>query len=307
MKVPWRQAWDAALYGNAGYFITTTPAAGFRTAANANPVLAEAIVTLLQREALDTVVDVGAGGGELLAALRQLDPTLSLHGVDLAARPDGLDPEIGWSSSLPTRITGLLLAHEWLDNIPCDVVELDRDGTIRLVEVDPGSGEEALGAAYDSAWLDAWWPLTEPGQRAEVGETRDVIWADAVARVEGIALAIDYAHTRDDRPLFGSLRSYRDGREVDVVPDGTRDVTAHVAADSVAAVVGATTMTQRAALMDLGIDGSRPALELATSDPAAYVRALSRATQAAELVARDGWGDFQWIVVDTRAHGTLST
>ncbi len=121
-----------------------------------------------------------------------------------------------------------------------------------------------------------------------------------MARVDGIALAIDYSHTRETRPPFGSLRSYADGREVDVVPDGSRDVTAHVAIDSVAAAVRATLTTQRDALADLGIDGSRPPLELAASDPTAYALALTRASQAAELRSRGGWGDFTWALVDTR-------
>lgn len=252
----------------------------------------------MRREGLTSVVDVGAGAGELLTALHALDPSMTLHGVDLADRP-AIDAAITWSSALPDRVDGLLIAHEWLDNIPCDVVELADDG-VRLVEVDPVTGEESLGDPYASPWLDQWWPLDTPGDRAEVGDTRDRAWADAVARVDGIALAIDYTHTRETRPPFGSLRSYAEGREVDVIPDGTRDVTAHVAIDSVAAAVGATLTTQRDALADLGIDGSRPPIELATSDPNAYAHALTRASRAAELRSRGGWGDFTWALVDTR-------
>lgn len=297
--VPWRHAWQEALYGDKGFFIRSTPAEHFSTSVNANPLFAEAILALVHREGLTSVVDVGAGAGELLAALHELDPSLTLHGVDLADRP-AIDASITWSSALPERIDGLLIAHEWLDNIPCEVVAVDEDGVIRLVEVDPETGEEALGEPYASPWLVEWWPLNEPGDRAEVGEPRDAAWSDAVARVDGIALAIDYSHTRDARPPFGSLRSYADGREVDVIPNGSRDVTAHVAMDSVAAAVGATLTTQRTALADLGVDGSRPPLELAASDPAAYAFALTRASQAAELRSRGGWGDFTWALVDTR-------
>ncbi|GAA3523909.1 SAM-dependent methyltransferase [Aeromicrobium panaciterrae] len=296
--MPWRHAWQEALYGHDGFYLRTSPAEHFSTSVNASPLFAEAVLTLVHREGLTSVVDVGAGAGELLTALHALDPSLSLHGVDLADRP-AIDASISWSSALPDRVEGLLIAHEWLDNIPCDVVELADDG-IHLVEVDPATGEESLGEAYDSPWLDEWWPLSTPGERAEVGEPRDTAWSDAVARVDGIALAIDYAHTRDTRPPFGSLRSYADGREVDVVPDGSRDVTAHVALDAVAAAVGATLTTQRDALADLGIDGSRPPLELAGNDPTAYALALARASQAAELRSRGGWGDFRWALVDTR-------
>lgn len=297
--VPWRQAWHEALYGDDGFFLRSTPAEHFSTSANANPLFAEAILNLADREGLTSVVDVGAGGGELLSSLHALDPSLDLHGVDLADRPAALAPAIGWSTEIPARVTGLLIAHEWLDNIPCDVVELADDG-VRLVEVDPGTGEERLGEPYASPWLDEWWPLTRLGERAEVGEPRDRAWAEAVGRVDGLALAIDYAHTRESRPPFGSLRSYADGREVDVVPDGTRDVTAHVAIDSLAAATQATLTTQGDALAELGIVGTRPPLDLAGSDPTAYAVALARASHAAELRARGGWGDFAWALVDTR-------
>jgi hypothetical protein len=92
------------------------------------------------------------------------------------------------------------------------------------------------------------------------------------------------------------LRSYRDGVEVDLVADGSRDVTAHVAVDSVAEAVAGTVVRQRDALRRLGIDGTRPDLALAASDPVAYVAALSSATEATELTGAGGLGDFCWVV-----------
>ncbi|MET0931898.1 MAG: hypothetical protein ABWX74_20455, partial [Aeromicrobium sp.] len=179
------------------------------------------------------------------------------------------------------------------------------DGVVREVLVDPRTGAESRGKAYGSPWLDRWWPLAEPGQRAEVGAARDAAWVDAVSRVHGTAVAIDYGHRLDDRPPFGSLRSYLGGREVDIVPDGSRDVTAHVAVDAVAAACGGRLLRQRDALALLGVDGGRPPVELARDDPAAYVRALNRAGEAGELRARGGLGDFWWIITDTTGHGTL--
>jgi SAM-dependent MidA family methyltransferase len=111
----------------------------------------------------------------------------------------------------------------------------------------------------------------------------------------GIAVAVDYGHTLAGRPPFGSLRSYRDGHEVDVLPDGSRDVTAHVAVDAVADRTGGSVRRQRDVLRDLGVTGGRPDLALATSDPASYVRALAQATEAAELTAEGGLGDFWWV------------
>ena len=300
MPTRWREAWNDALYGPTGFFIHSRPTDHFRTSVTSSDVFAVAITQLVREAGLDAVTDLGSGGGELLARLHTIDPDLRLTGVDLAARPD-LPDSITWADELPASIDGLLIAHEWLDNIPCDVVELDDAGVVRLVEVDVDTGEESLGDPVESDWLERWWPLTEPGTRAEIGEPRDDAWADAVGRVHGIALAVDYGHTVGNRPPFGSLASYADGQEVDVLPDGSRDVTAHVAVDAVAARGRASLERQRDALDRLGVDGTRPPLDLATTDPQAYVTALARASESAELRARGGWGDFWWLRTDTRS------
>jgi SAM-dependent MidA family methyltransferase len=304
--LPWRQAWESALYADGGFFRTGRPAEHFRTSAHV-AMFAQAIAELVRRGEAATVVDLGAGGGELLTSLLPLvGDGIELVGVEVAGRPPGLSHRISWLGHLPDHIDGLLIANEWLDNVPCEVVEVDDDGVVREVFVDPATGAETLGVVQESAWLDEWWPLREPGERAEVGASRDRAWADAVARVDGMAIAIDYGHLREGRPLFGTLRSYADGREVDVVPDGSRDVTAHVAVDSAADAVGAKLIRQRDALAQLGLDGGRPPIDLAHSDPAAYLRALAAAGEVGELVATGGLGDFWWIVSDTSGHGRLT-
>jgi SAM-dependent MidA family methyltransferase len=304
---PWKQAWDAALYGPTGFFRRESPVAHFRTSVHASALFARALVTLTRRAGLDTIVDVGAGRGELLAEAHRLDPSLTLLGVEVAPRPAELPDAVAWTSALPASVEGLVVANEWLDNIPCHVVETDRDGTPRVVHVDPASGQETLGASLTdravppalAAWCTRWWPLEgrAPGARAEVGTTRDEAWADVVGRVtHGVAVAVDYGHTRQTRPPYGSIRSYLHGQEVDARPDGSRDVTAHVAVDAVAARVGGTVVRQREALRALGVSGARPELALATADPQGYVRALSRSGEAAELTDETGLGGFSWVV-----------
>lgn len=306
----WKSAWDSALYAPGGFFRRESPAAHFRTSVHASPLFAAAVVALLGRSGLDTVVDIGAGRGELLAQIHETDPSLTLLGVEVAARPAGLPAAIGWTSALPEAVEGLVIANEWLDNIPCHVVEVDAAGTLRVVHVDPASGEESLGASVSdrsvppslAEWCSTWWPLStgEQGVRAEVGTTRDAAWADVVRRVtHGLAIAVDYGHVRDDRPPFGSLRSYLGGHEVDVVPDGSRDVTAHVAVDSVKHRVRAGVLRQRDALHRLGVTGVRPDLQLATSDPTRYLSELARSAEAAELTAQHGLGGFYWVVSST--------
>ena len=303
----WIGAWDRALYGEQGFFRTHSPADHFRTSVHASTLFAQAVARMTREAGLDTVVDIGAGRGELLVALHALDPGLDLLGVEVAPRPADLPEAVAWTAALPELVDGVVIANEWLDNVPCSVVEVDPDGVLRVVHVDPASGAEELGLpvghqqvpSYVGDWLAQWWPLdaAEPGTRAEVGASRDQAWQSVVGRVtRGLAVAVDYGHTRDTRPPFGSLRSYVDGREVDVLPDGSRDVTAHVAVDSVAAAVDADVRRQREVLRDLGVTAERPPLDQATTDPPGYVRALSRASEAAELTAEGGLGDFWWIV-----------
>lgn len=289
----WREAWTQALYGPEGFFRRERPGNHFRTSVHASSIFAEALLGLAGDRGLTTVTDVGAGGGELLAHMHTLAPgELDLVGVDLAPRPDTLPRDVRWREDFPRELEGLVVANEWLDNIPCDVVEVDRQGVPRYVHVDPRTGEERLGDECHEQWTSQWWPVTEPGARCEVGSARDRAWADVVRRMgRGVAIAIDYGHTAQTRPALGSLTSYQDGRQVEPVPDGSRDITAHVAVDS----LGGHRISQREALRTLGVDGSRPDTALAHTDPAGYVAALSRATQATELTARGGLGDFWWV------------
>ncbi|MFF0150823.1 SAM-dependent methyltransferase [Micromonospora sp. NPDC005203] len=334
------------------------------------------------------VVDVGAGRGELLHSLLRLvaaEPAVGVAvrastasarplgeeppsgtvrpslaervrftAVEYADRPKNLPEEISWTAQIPTKITGVLLATEWLDNVPLDIAVQTEDGW-RYLLVDPESGTETTGdpvSPADLEWLTKWWPsaaspvsadsdprlavtwadatsgsesgsraarpaqgssLTarsrpgcpetpHPDHRAEIGRTRDEAWASAVRKIErGLAVAIDYGHLRDSRPVHGTLTGYRAGRQVPPVPDGSSDVTAHVAMDSVASAGAAVArcayslVSQREALRALGADGGRPPLSLAGTDPAGYVRALAAASAVAELTDPAGLGGHLWL------------
>lgn len=301
--IPWNVAWEAALYGPNGFFRTSRPADHFRTSVHV-AAFAGAIAELVRRTSASTVVDLGAGGGELLIALHAHLPGVRLIAVEMGTRPVDLPTEIEWMHQLPEHIDGLLIANEWLDNVPVPVVERS-NSTTREVLVAPSGGAESLGSTVNSDWLTRWWPLHEDGERAEIGAARDAAWAEAVSRVDGTAIAIDYGHLLDSRPPCGTLASFLEGRQVDVIPDGSRDVTAHVAVDSLAAACGGSLLRQRDALAVLGLNAKRPPIELAHSDPAAYVRALSHSSEVGELVARGGLGDFWWIIADTAGHGRL--
>ncbi|MGD1222500.1 MULTISPECIES: SAM-dependent methyltransferase [Streptomyces] len=312
----WREATEEALYGPSGFYRRPEgPAGHFRTSVHASPLFAGAVARLLCRvdEALDhparlDFVDMAAGRGELvtgvLAALpAEVAARVRGYAVERAGRPAGLDHRIEWSAGPPQGITGLLFANEWLDNVPVDVAEVDAEGARRLVLVRE-DGTERLGepvTGADERWLRRWWPLpaqapSPVGARAEIGLPRDTAWAAAVASLDrGLAVAADYAHVAAGRPPFGTLTGFREGRETAPVPDGSCDITAHVALDA-CALPGGRVTTQRTALRALGVSGARPPLALASTDPAAYVRALAGAGAAAELTASGGLGDFGWLL-----------
>ena len=335
----------AALYGPGGFYARgEPPARHFRTSVHVSPSYAAAIWELLRQvdaglghpRRID-LVDIGAGQGELLeqvlSAAEQggeaadgaagagsvplaegtsgvgvapgLAGRIATCAVEVAPRPAGLDPRVGWQPVPPEGITGLVIASEWLDNVPLEVVELTATGPA-VVQVDPATGAERPGCPPDPAdlaWVRAWWPLTACGDRAEVGRTRCEAWAGVIRRIDrGVAVAADYGHLKAARPAWGTLTGYLEGRAVAPLPDGSRDITAHVALDACAAAgtdAGAresVLTTQRAALRGLGLNTRRPSLALAAADPARYARALAQASVNAELVDAGGLGGFGWLV-----------
>lgn len=306
-----------ALYGDNGFYLASgAPARGFRTAAHASSLWSTAILELAGRVAEGRswpdgfqVVDVGAGGGELLAALAETAPaSWQLVGVDYAPRPVRLPPRVQWRHDPPTRSAGLLLAVELLDVVPVEVVELT-DAGVRVVEV-ADDGEERLSeqrpAPADAAWLDRWWPLRRQadssggcavGDRAEVGRPRDAVWRSLVATMSsGLAVMVDYA-AAPARDVAGTLTGFRDGRQVAPVPDGRHDLTAHVLVESLVDD-GDLVTTQRAALRALGVSGARPSYG---GDPTSYLRRLSAAGEAAELLDESGLGGFSWLLHEVRS------
>src|SRR5690606_11005310 len=133
-----------------------------------SPLLATAFLRLIAAvdEALDRpdpldVVDVGAGAGDLLRRIAVLAPAylrqrMRPRAVELAPPPADLPAAIGWAAELPDAgaLTGILLATEWLDNVPRDVAEVDGDGRLRYVLVDPQTGAETLGEEVDDRDAD---------------------------------------------------------------------------------------------------------------------------------------------------------
>ena len=219
----WKQAWDAALFGPAGYLRRHPPRLGRD---------AEDLLGLVAARAPDHVALLGSAG--LLA------PSLAASLPGTSVRHD-----------IPAGFDGLVLAVDWLAHVPAHVVQVDDEGWPRVVHVDPVTGRERLGSRLSETvvpraiglWLSEWWPVAEggPGARAEVGTGRDAAWRDVARRLDGgTAVAVEHGHLSSGRPRDGSLRcpAASDGVAARCVPDGDRDLTADVALDAVAAATG---------------------------------------------------------------------
>ncbi|CAA9293033.1 MAG: hypothetical protein AVDCRST_MAG48-693, partial [uncultured Friedmanniella sp.] len=162
-------AWASAASGPDGFWGTALPSAHFRTASTLGPELAAAVAGVLRdRPGLRRVVELGAGDGRLLAGLRTQRPDLVLVGVDLRARPSGLDRAVGWRTDrwdvrrgawTSGAVAGLLadgpptlvLAVEWLDDLPCRLVARDADGW-RVLAAD--LTDAGAPSAVEQDWLE---------------------------------------------------------------------------------------------------------------------------------------------------------
>lgn len=290
-----------SLYGEPGFYRAAgTPARHFRTAAHTGAVWARAIAALAGevdvalRSPIDfTLVDVGAGGGELLTEVAAIAPERwTLIGVDVAERPPGLPERIGWQRQFPDGVRGVVLAVELLDVVPVNVVEFTDHG-LCVVEVDEDGCERTGDPAdpSDQSWVTRWWPLRAPGERAEVGSRRDEIWRELTSAVAaGLALAVDYA-ADPERVLDGTLTGFRDGRRRRPAPDASMDLTAHVLFESLRQE-GDVMLSQREALRRLGLDAHPPGYQ---GNPDSYLAELAQASEAAELLNPNGLGGFTWL------------
>jgi len=269
-EVTWSTAWRRSARE---FWARTTPGDHFAT--SAGDVLADAMAEVVR--AVDdrlgapadfTVIDIGAADGAFLASVRERCAELANRARWVAVDVrEGFVPGVeGVAAEMPddvpgTPIRGVVMAHEWLDEIPVDIVERDADGLDRLVLVGT-AGAERLGPSLDDEvacarvgvdaaatreWMRRWWPLRDPGDRAEVGLARDAAWSWMTGLVrQGLALAVDYGHCRPERLdalRGGTLTGYRGGRVVAPMPDGTVGITAHVAVDACQAAVPRTTLT----------------------------------------------------------------
>lgn len=302
--LPLRQAWHEALYGADGFYRQPGgPAAHFSTSAQGLPgvdeLLAECIIAIAEEHRLDHVVEIGCGRGELLALIAQRSQRLQLTGVDVVDRPAGLPASVEWvrspgGESLPDELTDLrstlVLAHEWLDVVPCEIAVTTCDG-LRVLEVAPDGGSRPGRELSDREreWCEQHWP--DP-QAAEIGTTRDDAYRELRSRIaDGLLICVDYGHTIEDRPTDSTFTGYRAGAICEPRFDGSTDLTAHVSMDS----LGVPELLQQ---KDIAarylVIPDRPDHELARMDPTKYLLMLRRRSAYATFTEPAGLGAFYW-------------
>jgi SAM-dependent MidA family methyltransferase len=180
-----------------------------------------ALFEQLERPPDFTVVELGAGRGEMAQAFSQWRY---------------VPVDAGWGE-LPRRFTGVVFANEFFDALPVEVV-VRRGDALRQMRVSwdgsrfvwiEGSEIASEAASYVGRYLS---PLEEGGL-AEVN-LEALRWIERIAQSleRGFVLTIDYGYTRRERARFpqGTLMSYQQHRASEDVltGPGERDITAHV-------------------------------------------------------------------------------
>lgn len=254
--------------GATGHFVTSphvSPAFGALVARQ----LAESWESLGRPNPF-TVVELGAGDGtlarQILEAVRAV-PELAdaLDYVAIERTPGqaesltaaGIDTTGSLSSAGP--IVGCVIANEILDNVPFHRLR-EREG--RIVEVLVGIEADHLVEVEGGASPDVTQMLTRPLATAEerpVSPDSVSIIREIAANLDrGYAFLFDYGFVSGEAP--GPVHAYRGHRVLhEVLEDpGSRDVTAAVDLDAVAATAGEAGLqvwgpvTQRDALLALG-------------------------------------------------------
>ena len=230
--MPFQWFMNAALYHpEFGYYRRPRDPFGihgdFYTAEQLQPVfgtlMAEQIRRLRDRMGAPedfTVVELGAGRGEMAAALGEFSYTP----VDLGGR-------------LPDRVRGVVFSNEFFDALPVHVgvmrggggreLRVGVDGD-RFTWIEAGAAPEEV-ECYRKRYLGS----LSDGQIFEAS-LESLAWLERIAAslAEGFAVTIDYGYTTAELPRFpgGTLMSYRRHQALeDVLKDpGEQDITAHV-------------------------------------------------------------------------------
>jgi SAM-dependent MidA family methyltransferase len=334
-RLPFDRFMELALYApGLGYYVAGAEKLGaagdFVTAPEVSPLFARALAAACA-EVLDALgggdlLELGAGSGalaaELLAALEAagrlpdryliLEPSPELAArqrVCLTARLPGLMRRVGWVSTLPTGMRGLILANEVVDAMPVHRFRIGTDG--RPLELFVEADESGLSEVADApvsvglhaavAALQAEGYARVPGYCSEVNlRLRPWVAALAEGLGRGLILVIDYGYPRAEYYLperdMGTLICHaRHRAHGDPYRDvGLQDITASVDFTALAEAGAAAGMTlsgyttQANFLFGCGIDGLLGEAMASAPDQAA---SLSLAAGAKQLLLPTQMGE----------------
>jgi SAM-dependent MidA family methyltransferase len=231
--IPFREFMEAALYHpELGYYRGARHPFGdpfgktgdFYTAEQLQPVFGILIAARIREmfRALDsppdfTVVELGAGRGEMAAALSEWRY---------------IPIEIG--GALPHEIRGVIFSNEFFDALPVEAA-IVIDGTPRSRNVGV-EDDRFVWIAGDpvSPQIEEYWRKFCPTASVFEANLGALEWIDRIARslAAGFHFTIDYGYVSPEHIRFpqGTLMSYRrHSAAEDVLSDpGERDITAHV-------------------------------------------------------------------------------
>lgn len=328
---------EVVLYGDPhGYYRNHVPGADsdYLTSPTLTPWFGRLFAGHLEREWTHlgspehfTVVEAGAGNGDLAAStvagltggLEEVLTWVLVEPLDTVAGLQrsrlGTGGRFRWAASLKDLepVTGIVVAHEVLDNFPFRRFEVGPDGPLEIHIGTSRTGlQEVLrppGPAGEELAAPAMQHLT-PGDRFELHEGLQEWVSDAAAVLErGSLLVVDYGDMEPDlwlRRPGGSMVTYRRGElgTDPLVHIGDADITAHVnfsALERAARTAGLAPQphaTQREWLQGLGIDEVVTAMrrheERARTEGrhADYLGLVAERSRVQTLAAAGGLGDY---------------
>lgn len=175
-----------------------------------------------------TVVEMGAGRGELTIEIERYLPNVAFRVIDIS------------TGSLPDRFQGVVICNEFFDALPVHSVEQEEEGFVEHhVNLDGSSftwTKGSLSTPRLSDYLKSYVPQLAKNQKIEVNlEALTQLEKIAQSLDSGYLLTIDYGYTIGEiaegrRLPKGSLMSYvkHTANEDVLATPGERDITSHV-------------------------------------------------------------------------------
>ena len=322
---------ELALYGPDGYFtsgpLRSAKAGDFLTSPEVSSMFGSTLAVFVEQEMVRIrepfhLIEVAAGSGTLLGPLLATFP-VSAWAVEVSASARNaicaILPEqqvVGDLAEISDPIRGVILANEFVDNLPMAIAQLTPVGwRERWVGLD---GDQLTFVDHEvrqevANWLHSYSGPVEPGGWVEVQLEAAAWLKTALERLTaGSVVLIDYGDLAENlapRRRDGTLRTYRSHHLGPHPLDepGATDITADVNFSALVAVAqsaGASVELHRQDdfLASLGLrqrlaDLRRTELELARrGETDARLRTRSLVSEAETLLHQRGLGDFRVLV-----------